>query len=198
MWSSLYRYSLVLFFLLLPLAPAHAIRSGDPPIDGAPVLDGRYHSADSGVSLSFEYPEAWFVSGDIEKGVVVSNMENPYYVRELAGDEAALIVVVISSDVLQGYGFVADPSALLGRILSGAPDGSFQPLGDITAIRHEGFHAASVAVTTDFADILLITVEQDGSYIVALGLTAVGGIPQHEATFYAIARTIRYQSVGQF
>lgn len=198
MQSFLLRCSLLLLLFFLPLTPTYAIRSGDTPSDDAIMLDGRYDNDELGARLSFAYPKAWSTSGDIAGGIMIASRSDLYLSQLVAPEDAAFVVWVLPPAQQQIYSLVSDPSTILNRLLKEIPTESFVRLSEVRTFDSPDFNAASVIFTTDLRDNLLIIIEQNKSYIVGVGLTAVGNIAQYEATFYAIARTIRYRPIGEF
>lgn len=146
--------------------------------------------------LTATYPQGWSAS-ESEGIILLGSREGISPDGSVPAGEVAVSISGIAPALASTI--VTDGNITPGKVLDAYKNtlGAEIQLGETTEITLANKLAARLSVSTDEGDSLIVAIEEDGAFMVVIGVTAKGELPQHEAMILAIAEQAAYDIAAE-
>jgi hypothetical protein len=153
----------------------------------------------SGDTLTVNYPEGWFQSGDADTGVTFSNVENMETIESGTVIEAGQMgvgVMVIAADMagmFAGAGEISPMTLLTGFSSLMATSEDAPTMGEPAEITLNGKTGAVVSGDGESVAMTMMVMPHDsGAYIISFAATAPGELENARPTLEAVTNSVQY------
>lgn len=156
------------------------------------LLSQNYTASFSNGSLSLDYPDGWFVSGDFpELGILIASNNDLIlqpFEGTVTGDDVFVDIVFIPEDRVED----PSPEAVLQSLI----DAVENPEGTVSEIESRTINGKNAAIVTldaeNGSDGIQIVIDSGDAFSLVLVAVADGNIEAQQATAEAIAGSIDY------